>query len=170
MKIEFDTSRLGESRWYEYLVRFIFGGCITAVAGLIAKHYGPLIGGLFLAFPAIFPATATLIEKHEKEKKKEQGKDGTIRARIAVGMDAIGTSIGAIALAVFAMIVWRELPRSSLPAALISAMLAWIATAWLGWMSWEALRRRSRVLRQRASKQGCRSSLHIGPSTHRRMQ
>jgi uncharacterized membrane protein (GlpM family) len=170
MKIEFDISRLGESRWYEYVVRFIFGGCITAAAGLIAKHYGPAIGGLFLAFPAIFPATATLIEKHEKEKKLEKGKNGTIRARIAVGLDAIGTSIGAIALTVFAVIVWQELPHFSLAAVLISAMLAWMVTAWLGWMSWQSLRRRGRVLRQKASKQACRASLHIGPSTDRRMQ
>jgi uncharacterized membrane protein (GlpM family) len=172
MKIEFNISRLGESRWYEYVVRFIFGGCVTAVAGLIAKHYGPAVGGLFLAFPAIFPATATLIEKHEKEKKKEQGKDGTIRARMAVGLDAIGTSIGAIALAVFAIIIWRELPHSSLPAVLISAMLAWMVTAWMGWMLWQVLRRRGRVLRQKQSKKACRSSLHIGPSTNsdRRMQ
>ena len=28
---------------------------------------------LFLAFPAIFPASATLIEKHEKEKKEREG-------------------------------------------------------------------------------------------------
>lgn len=170
MKIEFNISRLGESRWYEYVVRFIFGGCITAFAGLIAKHYGPAVGGLFLAFPAIFPATATLIEKHEKEKKKEQGKDGTIRARMAVGLDAIGTSIGAIALAVFAIIIWRELPHSSLPAVLISAVLAWMVTAWMGWMLWHGLRRRGRVLRQKQFKQACQSSLHMGPSTDRRMQ
>jgi hypothetical protein len=30
---------------------------------------GPRVGGLFLAFPAIFPASATLVEKHEKQKK-----------------------------------------------------------------------------------------------------
>jgi uncharacterized membrane protein (GlpM family) len=172
MKIEFNISRLKESHWYEYVVRFIFGGCITAVAGLIAKHYGPAIGGLFLAFPAIFPATATLIEKHEKEKKKEQGKDGTRRARIVVGLDAIGTSIGAIALAVFAIIIWRVLPHSSLPAVLIGAMLAWMVTAWMGWMLWQGLRRRGRVVRQKQSKQACQSSLHMGPSTNgdRRMQ
>ena len=35
-----------------------------------AKRYGPGVAGLFLAFPAIFPAGATLIEKHEKEKKR----------------------------------------------------------------------------------------------------
>jgi hypothetical protein len=172
VKIEFNISRLGESHWYEYVVRFIFGGCITAVAGLIAKHYGPAVGGLFLAFPAIFPATATLIEKHEKEKKKEQGKDGTIRARIAVGLDAIGTSIGAIALAVFALLIWRELPHSLLPGVLISAMLAWMVTAWMGWMLWQSSRQRGRVLRQEQSKQACRASLRVGRSTNsdRRMQ
>ena len=38
---------------------FFFGGLITAVAGVIAQRFGPIIGGLFLAFPAIFPASAT---------------------------------------------------------------------------------------------------------------
>lgn len=170
MKIEFNISQLGESRWNEYAVRFLFGGCISAVAGLIAKHYGPAVGGLFLAFPAIFPATATLIEKHEKEKKEREGKDGAIRARMAVGLDALGTSIGAIALSVFALIVWRELPHSSLPAVLISAMVAWMVTAWLGWMLWQGMRRRGRLLRQKQSKQTCPSSLPTGSSIDRRMQ
>ena len=35
----------------------------SAIAGMIAKRYGAEIGGLFLAFPAIFPASASLIEK-----------------------------------------------------------------------------------------------------------
>jgi hypothetical protein len=30
--------------------------------GLLAKKFGSTVGGLFLAFPAIFPASATLIE------------------------------------------------------------------------------------------------------------
>ncbi len=55
----------------DYAIRFLFGGLITVAAGIIAKRFGPGIGGLFLAFPAIFPASATLIEKHEKEKKEE---------------------------------------------------------------------------------------------------
>ena len=50
--------------------KVLYWGLITAVAGIIAKQFGPGIGGLFLAFPAIFPASATLIEKHEKQKKE----------------------------------------------------------------------------------------------------
>jgi Protein of unknown function (DUF3147) len=64
MIIQFKPSTLRQTRWYEYLIRFGLGGAMTVVAGLIAARFGPVIGGLFLAFPAIFPASATLIEKH----------------------------------------------------------------------------------------------------------
>jgi uncharacterized membrane protein (GlpM family) len=160
VKISVDITRLAQSRWYEYLVRFVFGGCVTALAGLVAKHYGATVGGLFLAFPAIFPATATLIAKHEKEEKKKAGKDGTVRARMAVGMDAVGAAIGALALTVFALLVWRGLPRFSPALVLVSAMAAWMIVAWLGWMTWEFSRKRGRMRRQRASKQDTGSSLH----------
>ena len=69
MQIKVDFSSLGQTKWHDYAVRCLFGGLITAVAGIIAKKFGPGIGGLFLAFPAIFPASATLIEKHEGKKK-----------------------------------------------------------------------------------------------------
>ena len=69
MRIKIDPSGILKTRWYEFAVRFFFGGLITAIAGLIAKKFGPGVGGLFLAFPAIFPASATLIEKHEKQRK-----------------------------------------------------------------------------------------------------
>jgi len=45
--------------------RFVFGGMVTALAGLVADHYGPILGGLFLAFPGIFPAGVSLVEKHK---------------------------------------------------------------------------------------------------------
>ena len=48
-----------ETKWSEYVTRFIFGGLVTLLAGVIADHYGPNIGGLFLAFPAIFPASSS---------------------------------------------------------------------------------------------------------------
>ena len=47
----------------------MFGGTVTALAGIVAKRVGPETGGLFLVFPSIFPAAATLIEKHEKQNK-----------------------------------------------------------------------------------------------------
>jgi len=74
MRITADLSAIVRTRWYEYLLRFIFGGAMTILAGLVVKKYGPVIGGLFLAFPAIFPASATLIEKHEKQKKQQKNK------------------------------------------------------------------------------------------------
>lgn len=55
MSISIDTSSLKEIRPHEYAVRFIFGGLVTLITGLIAQHFGPSIAGLFLAFPAIFP-------------------------------------------------------------------------------------------------------------------
>ena len=48
--VEFRISALKSTRPSEYLARFLFGGAATVLAGLIAKHYGPAIGGLFLAF------------------------------------------------------------------------------------------------------------------------
>jgi hypothetical protein len=62
MRIKADLSALAQTKWHDYAVRFLFGGFITALAGIIAKKFGPGIGGLFLAFPAILPASATLIE------------------------------------------------------------------------------------------------------------
>ena len=69
--IRVDGSALRDSKWSQYALRFLFGGVVTAIAGLVAQHYGPVIAGLLLAFPAIFPASATLIEKHESNRKKK---------------------------------------------------------------------------------------------------
>ena len=73
MIVQFKASALRKTRWYGYLARFVLGGAMTVVAGLIAARLGPVIGGLFLAFPAIFPASATLIEKHVRERKENAG-------------------------------------------------------------------------------------------------
>ena len=111
MRIKIDLDVLGQTKWYEYAMRFFFGGLITAVAGIIAKKFGPEIGGLFLAFPAIFPASATLIEKHEKQKKERLGLNGTKRAAEATSVDAAGAAIGTIGLAFFALVVWKAIPN-----------------------------------------------------------
>src|SRR5690349_6361795 len=105
MRVRIDTSGLKATNWHQLLLRFGFGGLVTAAAGVIAKIYGPAVGGLFLAFPAIFPATATLIEKHERERKQKAGLQGAVRARKAVAIDAAGASMGAIGLLAFALVV-----------------------------------------------------------------
>ena len=74
-------SHLKEGHWYEYAIRFVLGGLATVCAGLIAQSYGPLTGGLFLAFPAIFTASATIVEKHERQRKARQGLLGNERGK-----------------------------------------------------------------------------------------
>jgi hypothetical protein len=134
MKIEVDLSALKTVKPHEYAVRFVFGGLVTALAGVIAKHYGPSIGGLFLAFPAIFPASATLIEKHEVQKKQQVGLDGTRRGREAAAIDAAGASIGTIGLAAFAVILWRYLPSHTSWVVLLVAAIGWLALSILLWV------------------------------------
>ena len=142
MKIKFDTGGLSQSKWYEYLMRFFFGGTITALAGIIAKKFGPEIGGLFLAFPAILPAAATLIEKHEKEKKERAGQDGANRGRAAAGVDAAGAALGSIGLMAFALVVWQKLPNYAAVFVLVGATLVWLVTSIVMWELRETIFRR----------------------------
>ena len=132
MLIQVDPSALGQTKWHEYAVRFLFGGLITAIAGIIAKKFGPGVGGLFLAFPAIFPASATLIEKHEKQKKKSEGLRGTERARKAVSVDAAGAAMGSIGLFVFALVVWQLVPSHAAWMVLTVATIAWLTVSGSG--------------------------------------
>lgn len=126
MRIKLDISTLGKTKWHDYAVRFLFGGLITVFAGIIAKKFGPGIGGLFLAFPAIFPASATLIEKHEKKKQEAVGLNGAARGRVAASIDAAGSSMGSIGLLVFAFVVWQFLPRDRAWIVLGNATVLWL--------------------------------------------
>lgn len=133
MRVKIDLSVLRQTKRHDYAIRFFFGGLITVMAGIIAKECGPGVGGLFLAFPAIFPASATLIEKHEKQKKENQGVNGSARGREAASVDAAGAAMGSLGLVVFAVVVWKLLPRHSDWIVLIAATTAWIAVSVLGW-------------------------------------
>jgi hypothetical protein len=129
MKILIDLASLRRVRWYEHLARFVLGGVVSVLAGLIAKEFGPTIGGLFLAFPAIFPASALFLDKHEREKKQKAGVPATIRGRLAVGLDARGAALGAIALGAFAFVIWKMLPHYNAAAVLAAAFAVWITLA-----------------------------------------
>ena len=144
MKVHADFSALRRTKWYEYAIRFLFGGIIIAITALIAKKFGPQVGGLFLAFPAIFPATATLLEKHEEEKKQRQGLNGTKRGRLVAGVDAAGAAMGAGGLLVFALIVWKLLPGQSASVVLGGATLAWVIVAVSIWAGAEKVRQLQR--------------------------
>ena len=139
MRIKVDFSTLGQTKWHDYAVRFLFGGLITVLAGIIAKNFGPGIGGLFLAFPAIFPASATLIEKHEKEKKQSLGLNGEARGRSAASIDATGSSMGSIGLFVFAFIVWQFMSRGRAWMVLGGATVLWLGVSLAVWRIRKAL-------------------------------
>jgi hypothetical protein len=126
MRIGLNPSALTKTKWHDYAVRFLFGGSVTVVAGLIVKKFGPSIGGLFLAFPAIFPASATLIEKHEIQKKQAVGLVGRARGRKAVAVDAAGASMGSVGLLGFAFLTWLLLPNNPAPLVLGGATIAWL--------------------------------------------
>jgi hypothetical protein len=133
MKIKFNAGAVLQTKWYEYVVRFVIGGGITVAAGILADRFGPAIGGLFLAFPAIFPASATLIEKHERQKKKLAGFDPGNRGRLAVALDAAGATVGGLAMAAFAVFVWLLLPHHETWSVLILGMLVWLMAAVMIW-------------------------------------
>jgi hypothetical protein len=133
MRIGLKLAALRTTRWYEYAIRFLFGGLITVIAELVAQRWGPRVGGLLLAFPAIFPASATLVEKHERQKKQRVGLNGAKRGRNAAGLDAAGAAIGSIGLMAFALAAWRLLPAYPAAAVLASATMLWIAASGVLW-------------------------------------
>jgi hypothetical protein len=134
MMIRIRLAALKDIKPHEIGIRFLFGGACSVAAYAIAQHFGPLIGGLFLAFPAIFPASASLVEKHHRENVQAAGGDGVTEGRRAAGADAAGTSIGCIGLMGFALVVWRELPLQPAGLVLAESMLAWAVLAAGFWL------------------------------------
>jgi hypothetical protein len=133
MRIRLDLSVLKQTKWYEYALRFLFGGSITVATGLIAKRLGAAFGGLFLAFPAIFPASATLIEKHETDKKLRAGISKTVRGRQAAALDARGASLGSVGLASFAFTVGMLVMDWNAVWALLTGLAVWVVVSVLIW-------------------------------------
>jgi hypothetical protein len=134
MRIRINSSAIKETRWHQLAIRFCIGGLITAATGLIAKRYGPAVGGLFLAFPAIFPSSATLIEKHQKQEREEAGLPAEKRARQAVSIDAAGAAIGSLGLLVFALVVTWFIERFTPWLVILAATTAWAAVSFVLWL------------------------------------
>ena len=88
-----------------------FGAGIALIAGVVGMRFGPRLGGLFLAFPAVLPASLTLLEK----------KDGRDKADV----DALGAILGSVGMLVFAFVAFLAMPPLGGFAA---------AAAWLTWI------------------------------------
>ncbi|WP_257169883.1 DUF3147 family protein [Bradyrhizobium sp. SRS-191] len=140
MLIRLSPSSLKDGRWHEYVVRFVLGGAATVVTGLIAKRFGAAVGGLFLALPAIFCASVTLIETHEIRRKRHEGLAGDRRGREAAALDSAGAAIGSIGLLAFAA-VFSLLVQSGVAIAFVMAMEAWLTISVSAW--W--IRRKLRI-------------------------
>lgn len=134
MLVRMKLSSLSRTEWWEYAIRFVLGGLATVLAGLVAHYIGPRVGGLFLAFPAIFCASATLIERHERTHKEKLGLKGQRRGRYAAALDAAGSGLGSIAMVGFAAVVsWASDagPLSALSAGLTAWLIVAVTLWWL---------------------------------------
>ena len=119
MKPTPDLGALKESRPWEIAVRFAFGGSISVLAGLVAKHWGPIVGGLLLAFPAILPASLTLVKQHDGRAKAVD--------------DARGGRLGSVGLIAFAATVWVASATWRPAVVLIVATLMWTIVGGMCW-------------------------------------
>jgi hypothetical protein len=99
----------------DLLIRFGFGAAISSIAGIVSLAFGAEPGGLLLAFPAILPATLTLIERDDGESQAES-------------LD-VGSILGAVALSAFAVIVWQYMSSESASLVLSAATGCWFVVA-----------------------------------------
>src|SRR5207302_456651 len=95
-------------------ITVVASGPSSATNQLTGMVAGPVAGGLFLAFPAILPATLTLLEK----------KEGLAQAVSDMRGAAVG-SLGMVAFAVTGLLLMTSQPAL----ALIAALIAWILAA-----------------------------------------
>jgi len=114
-----DLSALKKVRPPELAVRFIFGAAVSAVAGIVGIVWGPHVGGLLLAFPAILPAAMTLIQKRDGREKADQ--------------EAFGAVAGGLGLVAFALAMTFLVTRIAGEGALAVALWAWIIVAVVTW-------------------------------------
>jgi hypothetical protein len=140
MVVRMRASALRQSHWYEHALRFGLGGLVTVLAGVIADRWGPGIGGLFLAFPAIFCASSTMIEKHERQRKQRHHLNGERRGTDAAALDAEGAALGSIGLMSFALVVWLFAERCDLLTLAVAAIV-WLLVSITVWHLQRALPR-----------------------------
>jgi uncharacterized membrane protein (GlpM family) len=115
VSIGFDASKMRQAAPRDLLIRFVFGALVSLGAGLVSIAFGDRIGGLFLAFPAILPATLTLVRQKQSKRDAVEDDEGAV--------------LGAAALIAFAGVTWASLPRVAGWLALLAATGAWLVAA-----------------------------------------
>lgn len=122
-----DFGELRKVKGGDLAVRFAFGAAISVIAGLAGIVLGHIVGGMLLAFPAIAPATLTLIEKE----------DGNAAAVRDVG-GAIFGGTGLVAFALVGDFLFGRIPAAGV---LVACLLAWTAVS----ISFYTLRSKGRI-------------------------
>ncbi|MDQ6748262.1 MAG: DUF3147 family protein [Candidatus Dormibacteraeota bacterium] len=110
-RVGLNPGAIKQSSVGDYAIRFAFGAAVSVTAGLVSLRFGPRVGGVFLAFPAILPAALSLIEK----------RDGPGPA----DADAQGGVLGALGLVIFALVVLGGIRSLGVPLTLALALGAW---------------------------------------------
>ncbi len=110
-----DREKLVKPNWPQLGLRFLFGGGIALVAGLVGMRFGLRVGGLFLAFPAVLPAALTLTESDEGASKTT--------------VDAIGAILGSVAMVAFAAAVAGLVISQGAPLAVAVGAAVWVLVA-----------------------------------------
>jgi hypothetical protein len=114
-RVRFDRGALRSVQPRDLAVRFAFGFGVSVAAGIVTLAFGSRTGGLFLAVPAILPASLTLIEKKEGRRPAEG--------------NAVGAIIGAVALVAFALIAYVLFTRVPGGAVEAVALAVWLAVS-----------------------------------------
>jgi hypothetical protein len=114
-----DVRRIARTEHKPLLYRFGAGALTSIAAGAVTLAFGNRVGGIFLAFPAILAASLTLIEEEEASADARE--------------DARGATVGGAALTLFAAVAALTLGHLAGGLALLSASVAWLAVAVLGY-------------------------------------
>jgi hypothetical protein len=131
--VRFNPGPLRESTISGHVFRFAMGGAVTVGTGLIAEKWGPAIGGLFLALPAILSIGIALIVRLQNRKAGPAARGD--RARRAAVLETTGTSAGGLGLVAFALVCWSRLSRWPAWLALATATAVWSGIALLAWIA-----------------------------------
>jgi hypothetical protein len=126
----FRPEQLRDVKFADLAIRFAFGAGVSAVAAGVGKGFTPVVGGMFLAFPAILPASLTLLEQ-------KHGTEDAVH-------DVRGAVLGSLGLVAFALVAAVLFTRVTAPVVLGAATAAWLVTSvglYLAVAAWRHRRR-----------------------------